>query len=52
MFLIVLKKKIIMEFIYYLRLNSQYFEAPKSGATKMRGPRGCGYCGGFLRHWV
>jgi len=37
MFLVVLKKKIIMEFIYCRRLKSQYFGAPKSGTSKMRG---------------
>jgi len=37
MFLVVLKKKFIMEFIYCCRLKPQYFGAPKSGAPKMRG---------------
>jgi len=49
MFLVVLKKnkkQFIMEFIYCRWLNLQYFGAPKSGAPKMRPPRGYGYCGG------
>jgi len=49
MFLVVLKKIhiYIMEFIYCRRLNSQYFEAPESGAPKMRGlPAVAGIAGG------
>jgi len=39
-------------FIFCHRLNSQYFEAPKSGVLKMRGlPAVAGTAGGFLRHW-
>jgi len=41
------KKKFIMEFIYCRRLKSQYFGAPKSGASKMRGlPAVAGIAGG------
>jgi len=49
MFLVALKKNIIMEFMPY-RLNSQYFGTPKSGAPKMRGfppsPATAGIAGG------
>jgi len=45
MFLVVLKKKFIME--YCCRLKSQYFGAPNSGALKMRGlPAIAGIAGG------
>jgi len=46
MFLVALKKKFIMEFIFCRSLNSQYFWAPKSGAPKMRAPTVSGIAGG------
>jgi len=50
------KKKIYIYYGVYIllyRLNSQYFEAPKSGAPKMRAPPRLQILwGGFLRHWI